>query len=169
MDLTTKIENKQEKNNNKIARKRRSDYGKKKEFDKNSIQYLKYRDIAIEFIKNGYSNIREIYAKFYPKASNESIDTAAYQLLDNLRFHSALEDAWNYIKIDDLNIARDVIRCLQKEMFTAKNSADRINAASWLGKSKALFTDKQEIVPTDKSDNQFSLDRLAGIKKADTQ
>lgn len=135
--------------------------------DKNSIQYLKYRDIAIEFIKNGYSNIREIYKRYYPKEKENSVNANAYRLIDDDRFRSALEDAWNYIKVDDLNIARDVIRCLQKEMFTAKNSADRINAASWLGKSKALFTDKTEIANTDKQDNQFSLGRLAGIKKAD--
>ena len=137
--------------------------------DKDSIQYLKYRDIAIEFIKQGYNNIRAIYKRYYPHASDESIDCEAYRLLDNVRFKIALEEAWSLIKVDDLDIARDVIVVLQKEMFTAKNSADRINAASWLGKSKALFTDKTEIVPTDRQDNQFSLDRLAGIKKENTK
>lgn len=149
-----------------MKRKRRSDYGKTKEIDKNSIQYLKYRDIAIEFIKQGYNNIRAIYKKFYPNASDESIDTEAYRLLDNVRFNIALEEAWSLIKVDDLDIARDVIVCLQKEMFTAKNAADRINAASWLGKSKALFTDKTETTNTDKPDNQFSLERLSRLKQS---
>ena len=141
----------------------------KLDIDKNSIQYLKYRDIAIEFIKQGYNNIRAIYKRYYPNAADESIDTEAYRLLDNVRFQIALEEAWSLIKVEDLDIARDVIVVLQKEMFTAKNSADRITAASWLGKSKALFIDKQEIVSIDKPDNQFSLNRLAGIKQAETQ
>lgn len=135
------------------------------EIDKNSIQYLKYRDMAIDFIKQGYTNIRTIYKRYYPKASEKSLNVLPYNLLDNIRFQTALEDAWNYIKVEDLDIARDVIRCLQKEMFTAKNSADRINAASWLGKSKALFIDKAEVTNVDKPDNQFSLNRLAGMKQ----
>jgi len=137
--------------------------------DTNSIQYLKYKDMALEFIKQGYSNIRAIYKKHYPDASDDSVDSLAYVLLDNIRFQAALEDAWREIKIDDLDIARDVVRVLQKEMFTAKNSADRISAASWLGKSKGMFIDKQEISEVNKDDNQFSLERLSRIKQADNQ
>lgn len=139
---------------------------KKTELDKNSIQYLKYRDIAIDFIKQGYNNIRSIYAKYYPKASVESLDCEAYRLLDNVRFQIALEDAWREIKVEDLDIAREVIVCLRKEMFTAKSSADRITAASWLGKSEGKFIDKQEISTLEKENNQFSLNRLAKIKES---
>ena len=36
-------------------------------------------------------------------------------------------------------------------------------------KIAGMITEKAEVVQIDKPDNQFSLDRLAGIKKADTQ
>lgn len=132
--------------------------------DRASIQYLKYRDIAIEFIKSGYNNIQSIYAKYYPNAGEESLRTEPYRLLDNVRFQIALEDAWSEIKIEDINIAKEVVLCLYKEMKNAKNSADRIAAGSWLGKKEAMFTDKQEISQAEKEDNQFSLERLSRIK-----
>lgn len=138
------------------------------EIDKDSIQYLKYRDIAIEFIQSGYNNIRSIYAKYYPNASEDSLRTEPYRLLDNVRFQIALEDAWKEVKIEDINISRDVVLCLYKEMMTAKNSADRIAAGSWLGKKEAMFTDKQEISQAEKEDNQFSLERLSRIKQSST-
>lgn len=138
--------------------------GKEQEIDKHSIQYLKYKDIALEFIKSGYNNIRAIYSKYYPNAKMDSIDCEAYRLLDNDRFKIALEEAWSEIKIEDINLAREVVLCLRKEMYTAKNSADRIAASSWLGKKEAMFTDKQEISQTEKEDNQFSLERLSRIK-----
>ena len=112
------------------------------EVDKNSIQCLKYKDMAIEFIKQGYNNIRGIYHKYYPNASDESIDTVAYQLLDNLRFQAMLEEAWQEIKREDLNIAQTVIQTLYNIAIKGKKEADRINAASWLGKCEAMFTDK---------------------------
>lgn len=135
--------------------------------DKHGVQYLKYRDMAIEFIKLGYNNIRGIYKKYYPKASDNSIDCEAYRLLDNDRFKIALEEAWTLIKIEDLDIARDVVLTLHKIMLNGKNDSDKINAASWLGKKEAMFTDRQETVPVEKEDSQFSLDRLAGLKKVD--
>ncbi len=116
----------------------------KRKFDKNSIQYLKYRDIALEFIKQGYNNIRSIYKTHYPKASNKSIDSAPYQLLDNLRFQQAIEEAWQEIKIKDLDIARQAIRTLYHIALNGKKEADRINAAVWLGKTDALFIDRTD-------------------------
>ena len=106
----------------------------KLKLDKNSIQYLKYKDIAIEFIKNGYNNIRSIYSKYYPNASEESINCEAYRLLDNVRFQMALEDMWKEIKIEDLDIAREVVVTLRNQMFNAKKENDRITAAIALGK-----------------------------------
>jgi hypothetical protein len=148
---------------------RKGNFSEKEIIDKNSVQYLKYKDIAIDFIKQGYNNIRSIYAKYYPKASEDSLRTEPYRLLDCVRFQIALEDAWSEIKVEDLDIANEVIQVLRKEMFTAKKSSDRTNAASWLGKSKAMFTDKQEVATLEKEDNQFSLSRLSRIKQADTQ
>ena len=112
--------------------------------DKHSIQYLKYKDIAIEFIKSGYSNIRSIYSKYYPKASEASLETEPYRMLDNVRFRAALEEAWQEIKVEDLDIARDVIRVLHSITLNGKKEADRINASIWLGKTVALFIDKSE-------------------------
>jgi hypothetical protein len=112
--------------------------------DKHSIQYLKYKDIALEFIKQGYNNIRTIYSKYYPEASEDTVDVNAYVLLDNARFQAALEDAWSEVKIEDLDIARVVAHTLQNIAINGKKEADRIAAASWLGKTKALFIDKSE-------------------------
>ena len=137
----------------------------KRVFSKNNIQYLKYKDIAIEFIKQGYNNIRGIYKKYYPKASEESLECEAYRLLGNVRFKAALEEAWSEIKIDDLDIARDVVRTLHDITLHGKKETDRINAASWLGKSKGMFIDKTQEVPIEKEDNQFSLERLARLKQ----
>ena len=132
--------------------------------DKHSIQYLKYKDIAIECIKSGYSNIRAIYKKYYPKANEESLRTEPYRMLDNVRFQASLEEAWSEIKIDDLDICRAVIRVLHSITLNGKKEADRINAASWLGKSKGMFKDVSEVTEVNKDDNQFSLDRLSRIK-----
>lgn len=132
--------------------------------DKNSIQYLKYRDIAIDFIKSGYTNIRGVYSKYYPLASDDSLDAEPYRLLDNVRFQSVLQEIWQEVKIEDLDIAHEVIICLRKEMLTAKNPADRINAASWLGKSEAIFTDKSEVkaLITLKPEQEAEYNRLRG-------
>ena len=113
--------------------------------DKHSIQYLKYKDIALEFIKQGYNNIRLIYSKYYPNASEDSLNVLPYGLLDNIRFQLALEDAYSELRIEDLDIARDVIFNLHKIMVSGHKEADRVSAASWLGKTKALFIDKSEL------------------------
>jgi hypothetical protein len=115
------------------------------DIDRYSIQYLKYKDIALEFIKQGYSNIRVIYHKHYPNASKESLDVLPYGLLDNIRFQAAIEEAWSELKIEDLDIARTVVHTLHNIAINGKKEADRINAASWLGKTKALFIDKSEV------------------------
>lgn len=147
----------------------KSKVNNKLEIDKNSIQYRKYKDIALEFIKQGYNNIRGIYHKYYPKASEASLEVEPYRMIDNVRFIAALEEAWQEIKIEDLDIARDVIRVLHNITLKGKKDADRINAASWLGKSKGMFIDKTQEVPIEKEDNQFSFDRLSKIKLEDTK
>jgi hypothetical protein len=58
-----------------------------------------------------------------------------------------------------------VIRVLHNIALKGKKDSDRINAASWLGKSKGLFIDKQEVTEVNKNDNQFSLERLSRIKQ----
>ena len=137
----------------------------KRELKKNGAQYLKYKSMALDFIKAGYVNIRGIYKKYHPNAKMESIDCEAYRLLDNDRFKMALEEVWDEIKVEDLDIARDVIRVLHNIALKGKKDSDRINAASWLGKSKGLFIDKQEVTEVNKDDNQFSLERLSRIKQ----
>ncbi len=142
---------------------------KKPIIDKHSIQYLKYRDIAIEFIKQGYNNIRGIYHKYYPDASDESIDCEAYRLLDNVRFQIALEEVYNEIKIEDLELAKKALKKLYSLMNNSKKESIQLEAAIWLGKTGGEFIEKHQDIPVDKPDNQFSLNRLVGIKQADTQ
>ena len=119
------------------------------ETDKNSIQCLKYRDIAIEFIKQGYNNIRGIYHKYYPKASDESIDCEAYRLLDNVRFKQAMEEVYREIKVEDLDLASEALMILRNKMFDAKKESDRITAAIAIGKftigekSRTILTDER--------------------------
>lgn len=112
----------------------KSKLNKDLKIDKNSIQYLKYKDIAIEFIKQGYNNIRGIYSKYYPNAAENSLDTEPYRLLDNVRFQAALEEAWQEIKVEDLDIAKEVVLVLRDKMLNAKKENDRIAAAVALGK-----------------------------------
>ena len=140
---------------------------KSSRLDKNSIQYLKYKEMALEFIKQGYNNIRGIYQKYYPNASEASLTCEAYRLLDNVKFQIALEEVWSELKIEDLDIARDVIRVLHDITLKGKKDSDRINAASWLGKSKGLFIDKQEVTEVNKEESQFSMDRLSRIKQGE--
>lgn len=112
--------------------------------NRNSVQYLKYRDMAIEFIKQRYTNITSIYAQYYPKAGKASLAGEASRLLTNAKFQLALEDAWQIIKIDDLDIARAVKQTLYDISIKGKKEADRIAAASWLGKCESMFTDRTE-------------------------
>jgi hypothetical protein len=65
-------------------------------------------------------------------------------------FQQILREAWLSLKIEDIDIARDVVLCLHKEMLNAKNASDRIAAASWLGRKEAMFTDnvKQQTTMT---------------------
>ena len=146
-------------------RKTRSDKGIKKPVDKSGAIYLKYRDMAIEFIKSGYTNMRAIYKQYHPKSAWKSVEGDAYRLLANATFKAALEDAYTLINIKDLDIARDVLACLHKEMTTASNSRDRTNAASWLGKAEALFTEKIVMTNVESDeDYQFTANRLSEIR-----
>ena len=137
---------------------------KQKKIDKNSIQYLKYRDIALEFIKNGYSNIRAIYKRYYPKASNESIDCEAYRLLDNVRFISVLEEVYAKVNPKELELGKQALRKLYSLMNHSKKDMVQLEAAVWLGKSEAMFIDrtenKTEIIV--KPDEKEELIRLRG-------
>lgn len=101
--------------------------------------------MALEWIKNCYQDIQGIYAKYYPGANEESVKREAYRLLDFVEFRRALRDVWKEFNMKDLDIAKEVIETLRYELKHAKKSADRQNAAIWLGKTAALFTDKQEI------------------------
>ena len=139
---------------------------KTQKMEKTNISDLKYKDIAIDFIKSGYTNIRAIYSKYYPTASPDSLDSEPYRLLDSVRFKAALEEAWAILKIEDLDLARDAIMVLKKEAHTAPNASDRITAASWLGKKEALFTDKLEskvenVTPEESSEYQGIRSRIS--------
>lgn len=105
----------------------------------------KYKDIALDWIKNRYNDIQTIYSKYYPNASDESLKSEPYRMLDNVRFKNALLEAWKVLKVKDLEIAKEVVLALRSEMFTAKESSSRIAAASWLGRTQAMFTDKTEV------------------------
>jgi len=118
---------------------------KKKSKMKRNICDLKYKDIALDWIKNNYNNIQGIYGKYYPDASEDSLKAEPYRMLDSVRFKLALDEVYREIKLEDLNIARKVLLSLYKEMTTAEKSSDRQNAAVWLGKSKAMFTERTEI------------------------
>jgi len=115
-----------------------------------SPTHLRYKDIALEYIKSGYKDIQSIYHKYYPHISTSSLQVLPYRLLDNVLFQQILREAWLSLKIEDIDIARDVVLCLHKEMLNAKNASDRIAAASWLGKKEAMFTDnvKQQTTMT---------------------
>jgi len=115
-----------------------------------SPTHLRYKDIALEYIKSGYKDIQSIYHKFYPHISTSSLQVLPYRLLDNVLFQQILKEAWLSLRLEDIDIARDVVLCLHKEMLNAKNSSDRIAAASWLGRKEAMFTDnvKQQTTMT---------------------
>lgn len=121
--------------------------------DKDSIHYLKYRDIALEFIKQGYTNIRVIYKKHYPDVCDETLDTSPYQLLDNPRFKMALEEAFTMLKPEDLDLGNKALLKLYDLMQHAKDQSVQLNAAIWLGKSDARFTDKIKDVSDISKDN----------------
>ncbi len=124
---------------------------------------LKYREIALEYIKSGYKDIQSIYHSYYPKASPASLEVLPYKLLDRVRFQKVLQEAWLSLNLENIDLARDVILCLHKEMFNAKHSSDRIQAASWIGKSKALFIDKSEVRTTADVNLNERLTRLTHI------
>lgn len=130
---------------------------KQKKIDKNSIQYLKYRDIALEFIKNGYSNIRAIYKRYYPKATDYSIDCEAYRLLDNDRFKMVMEEVYKEIKVEDLDLASEALMILRNKMFDAKKESDRITAAIAIGK----FTIGEKNRTTLTEDRKVELEGIA--------
>ena len=113
--------------------------------------------------KQGYNNIRGIYKKYYPEASDESVESEAYRLLDNVRFQQAKEEVWSLVNTEKLDLAKEVMLVLRNKMFQSKKENDAITAAIALG--KFVMGEKSEITQVDKNDNQFSLDRLSHINQ----
>lgn len=114
------------------------------EVDRNSVQYLKYKDIALDFIKAGYNNIQAIYSKYYPNASEDSLKAEPYRLLDNVRFQIALGEVYAGIKKEELDLAQIAVKTLYEIATKGKKDADRVAAASWLGKCEGLFLDRSD-------------------------
>lgn len=54
---------------------------------------------------------------------------------------------------------------LRRELSKTKDYTNRLRLQELYSKILGLITDKHQEVAIDKSDNQFSLDRLAGIKR----
>ncbi len=111
----------------------------------NKIAYLKYKGIAKDWIKNRFNDIQVIYSSYYPQASKDSLDTEPYRLLDSVRFKEAFKEVIDELDVGELDLVKTSLLVLYKEATTAKNSSDRTTAAIWLGKTGAIFTEKQEI------------------------
>ena len=128
------------------------------------LVYERYKAIALDWIINSYKNIQGIYAKYYPDASEDSLKSEPYRLLDNVRFRQAYDEVKEEIDVKKLNIGKKVILKLFDKMNKATKDSDQINAAVWLGKTEALFKEVLETKDLTKIDKERK-DRLFGMVK----
>lgn len=66
------------------------------------------------------------------------------------------------------NVKKEIKKAL-KDFVKNKDNTNRSRMLELISKIQGLITEKHQDVPVDKDSNQFSLDRLAGIKKTETQ
>lgn len=133
---------------------------------KNSEIYTRYKAMALDYAEQGYCNFAEVYAKHHPKVNADSANASASRLLASATFQQVLDDVWLQASLKKMDTVKEVHNVLRKEMTTAPKSSDRISAASWLGKTKAMFIDKSDdkLNITDDSITE-EVARLTGCKR----
>jgi hypothetical protein len=126
-----------------------------------NIQYDKYKAIALDYIKNGFNDIRGIYHKYYPDANENSVDTEASRLLDNVKFKAIQAEVWRELRLEDYDIAKETAKVLWSIMFkeTAKDS-DKIQAAKVLRDNGDITNINVNVSKEDEADYKFIRSRL---------
>ena len=118
---------------------------------------IKLKQLAKELPKSGYNVNKAALKVGYTK------DYAKSGIYKQIRTNKIFKEYF-----DEKTVKKE-LRLALKKCKSKMDYTNVLRSIELMSKILGMQIDKHQDVPVDKPDNQFSLDRLAGIKKADTQ